>query len=97
MYPRRTHFFLEAFADLRPNHTVTWWSIWNKIPPTSCDWGAVYFSVRNRMRMSIHKKGCYTPFLVTLASDAEVVTWSLSAWKSTPVILYTYKSKTVYS
>jgi hypothetical protein len=32
------------------------------------------------------KNGCYIPFLVTLASDAERITWSLRACKSTAVI-----------
>ena len=36
-------------------------------------------------------KGCYIPFLSTLASDAEGITWSLSAWKSTAYqINYTF-------
>jgi hypothetical protein len=68
MYPRRTQFFLEAFAraTARPHGYI--------------------FPGEEQKAYVESKKGCYIPFLVTLASDAGGITWSLRACKSTAVI-----------
>ena len=86
MYPRRTQFFLEAFAraTARPHGYMV--IDMKQNTPDILRLTTFIFPGEEQKAYVESKKGCYIPFLVTLASDAEGITWSLRACKSTAVI-----------
>jgi hypothetical protein len=86
MYPRRTQFFLEAFARAtnRPHGYMI--IDMKQNAPDILRLRTFIFPGEEQKAYVESYKGCHIPFLVTLASDAEGITWSLRACKSTAVI-----------
>ena len=79
LYSRRTQIFLEAFpgATARP-HGYMEIDIKQNTPDILRLRSFIFPGEEQKAYVESYK-GCYIPFLVTLTSDAEGITWSLSA------------------
>jgi hypothetical protein len=82
MYPRRTQFFLEAFtrATARPHDYMV--IDMKQNTPDILRLRTFIFPGEEQKAYVDSLKGCYIPFLVTLASDAEGITLSLRTCKA---------------
>jgi hypothetical protein len=79
MYPRKTQFFLEVFAraTTRPHGYMV--IDMKQNTPDILRLRTFIFPDEEQKAYVESSKVCYIPFLVTLASDAEGITWFLSA------------------
>jgi hypothetical protein len=83
MYPRRTQFFLEAFARATARPHGYMMIDMKQNTPDILRLRTFIFHGEKQKAYVESLKGCYIP---SVASDAKGITWSLRACKSTAVI-----------